>query len=171
MRRPDSSGADAVAHETPVALPQKVVEYEQFMDRLKADLLLVNSQREGTQSQIDTYRDLVANIQLLEDEGQQQLRTLVNLGADFFCQAEVADTQRLFVDIGLGFHVEFTRSEAANFAEAKIKTLQEKSSMLADQAASIKANIKLVGEGVAELMKLSSEPAKSREVRGGFSHA
>lgn len=36
MRSPDSSGADAVAHETPVPLPQKVVEYEQFMDRLKA---------------------------------------------------------------------------------------------------------------------------------------
>ncbi|KAF9674401.1 hypothetical protein SADUNF_Sadunf10G0123500 [Salix dunnii] len=40
---------------------------------------------------------------------------MANLGSELYMQADVSDTQRIFVDVGLGFHVGFTWSEALNF--------------------------------------------------------
>lgn len=150
------------------ALPAKVAEYEGFMDRLKGDLRSIQSQQQAAQTKIDSHRDLVKNIQLLESEGQEELRTMVNLGAEFFCQAEIPDTQRLYMDIGLGFHVQFTRAEAINFCETKIKVLEEQATKWVTQASKIKANLKLVGEGIRELMELNPESSATKV--GGFSN-
>ncbi|MED6227328.1 hypothetical protein PIB30_112462, partial [Stylosanthes scabra] len=59
--------------------------------------------------------DLRRNIENLEKNSVTSLRTLVNLGSEVYLQAEVPNTQRIFVDVGLGFHVEFTWSEALNY--------------------------------------------------------
>ncbi|QCD90383.1 Prefoldin [Vigna unguiculata] len=57
------------------------------------------------------------NIENLEKNSVTSLRTLVNLGSEVYLQEEVPDTQRKFVDVGYGFHVEFTLSEALNYIE------------------------------------------------------
>eukprot|EP00238_Polyblepharides_amylifera_P007343 CAMPEP_0196586248 /NCGR_PEP_ID=MMETSP1081-20130531/53643_1 /TAXON_ID=36882 /ORGANISM="Pyramimonas amylifera, Strain CCMP720" /LENGTH=158 /DNA_ID=CAMNT_0041908063 /DNA_START=14 /DNA_END=490 /DNA_ORIENTATION=- len=147
-------------------LPKKVAEYESFLYRLKADLAVVSRQREGLQQQMDAYADLSNNIQTLQEQGQAELTTLVNLGAEVFCQAEVPDTERLFVDIGLGFHVEFTQSEVVAFSKVKIEALKTKATKCDIQAAGIKANLKLVGEGIAELLSLPQDSALPQT--GGF---
>ncbi|KAL7240610.1 hypothetical protein ACSBR2_006300 [Camellia fascicularis] len=54
----------------------------------------------------------------LEKNGVTSLRTLVNLGSEVYMQADVPHTRRIFVDIGLGFHAEFTWSEALNYITA-----------------------------------------------------
>ncbi|XVE85803.1 hypothetical protein DITRI_Ditri17bG0120700 [Diplodiscus trichospermus] len=59
--------------------------------------------------------NLLKNIESLEKNSITSLQTPVNLGSEVFMQAEVPKTQRIFVDIGLGFHVEFTWSEALKF--------------------------------------------------------
>lgn len=41
----------------------------------------------------------------------------------WFCFFYSPDTQRIFVDIGLGFHVEFTWSEALNYISLREEQL------------------------------------------------
>ncbi|KNA20112.1 hypothetical protein SOVF_055330 [Spinacia oleracea] len=43
-------------------------------------------------------------------------------------QAEVPDTRHIFVDVGLGFHVEFTWSEALSYIAAKGGTASQANS-------------------------------------------
>ena len=65
------------------------------------------------------------------------------------------DTSKVFVDVGLGFHVEFTLDEAAQFIDKKEKVLTRylllyfahipsRSDIYSNQAAQIKTRIKLV---------------------------
>ncbi|PIA57156.1 hypothetical protein AQUCO_00600111v1 [Aquilegia coerulea] len=97
--------------------------------------------------------DLKKNIENLEKNGVTHLRSLVNIGSEVYAQADVIfllyitkpDTRHIFVDVGLGFHVEFTWSEAVQFISIEDYT---------NVIASIKAQIKMVCEGIRELLQL-----------------
>ncbi|KAI3879317.1 hypothetical protein MKX03_031786 [Papaver bracteatum] len=83
-------------------LQLKVQRYEDFVDsRLKPDLMRAIAERFAA---ILTYKNAVMS-----------LRTLVNLGSEVYMQADV----HIFVDVGLGFHVEFTWPEALEFISLK----------------------------------------------------
>ncbi|EXC20032.1 Protein UXT-like protein [Morus notabilis] len=101
--------------------------------------------------------DLRRNIENLEKNSVTSLRTLVNLGSEVYMQADVPDTKRIFVDIGLGFHVEFTWSEAINFISQREEKLSRQIEEYTRLIASIKAQIKLVCEGIRELLQLPAE--------------
>ena len=49
-------------------------------------------------------------------QGAACLRVHTELGAGVLVEAEVPDTSRLYVDVGLGFHVELQRAEALQVA-------------------------------------------------------
>jgi prefoldin alpha subunit len=102
------------------------------------------------------YSDLAKNIKLLQEQKLTKLRTMINLGSEVYGQAEVPDATKIFVDIGLGFHAEFTLDEALEFISAKDKLLSKQVEQHTAQVASIKAQIKLVVEGIKELMNMSS---------------
>mmetsp|Transcript_6261 Transcript_6261/g.9094 ORF Transcript_6261/g.9094 Transcript_6261/m.9094 type:complete len:192 (+) Transcript_6261:74-649(+) len=56
-----------------------------------------------------------------------QLETHVDLGAQImFCKAIVPNPERVFVHVGMGFHVEFTLNEALEFIERRVKFLHKK---------------------------------------------
>jgi len=148
---PTSSGVDSEDHEG----KEKTSAYEAFMQRLKADLQHVYSLRGSVQTRIDAYQALITNTMALEAEDGQDLRTLVNVGAEFYCQAEVPNTARIYVDVGLGFHVELSRTEAVDFAKVYIQSLETQTEKYTEKAARIKAHLKLVGEGIFELNKQS----------------
>ncbi|XP_017971081.1 PREDICTED: protein UXT homolog isoform X2 [Theobroma cacao] len=103
------------------------------------------------------FSDLRKNIENLEKNSVTSLRTLVNLGSEVYMQAEVPDTQRIFVDIGLGFHVEFTWSEALKFISLREEKLERQIEEYTCLIASIKAQIKLVCEGIRELLQIPAE--------------
>ncbi|TXG56564.1 hypothetical protein EZV62_017877 [Acer yangbiense] len=126
----------------------KVQKFEEFVDRrLKPDLVSAIAERS----------DLRRNIENLEKNSVTSLRTMVNLGSEVYMQADVPDTQRIFVDIGLGFHVEFTWSEALNFISQREERLAGRIEEYTRLIASIKAQIKLVYEGIRELLQLPAE--------------
>ena len=60
--------------------------------------------------------ELRTNCQQLLERGQRELKTMVNLGSDFYVQAHVPDTGWIYVDVGLGFHAQMTLDEACAFA-------------------------------------------------------
>ncbi|XP_021910173.1 uncharacterized protein LOC110823972 [Carica papaya] len=101
--------------------------------------------------------DLRRNIENLEKNSVTSLRTLVNIGSEVYLQADVPDTQCIFVDIGLGFHVEFTWSEALNYISQREEKLARQIEEYTRLIASIKAQIKLVCEGIRELLELPAE--------------
>lgn len=87
----------------------KVAEYERFIgERLTPDLLAAEESKGKVQRGIDAWEGLITNVRGVQEQGQEELRTMVDLGAQVYCQAEVPDTSRIFVSVGLGFHAEMT---------------------------------------------------------------
>ncbi|XP_074304133.1 uncharacterized protein LOC141638684 [Silene latifolia] len=124
---------------------EKVQKFEEFIDRhLKPKLLLAIAERDKVFEQQKTFSDLKRSIQNLEKNSVSSLKTLVNLGSEVYAQAEVYDTRHIFVDVGFGFHVEFTSSEAIRYISAKEEWLAKQIEERTRQIASIKAHIKLV---------------------------
>ncbi|KAG1679402.1 hypothetical protein FOA52_007693 [Chlamydomonas sp. UWO 241] len=92
--------------------------------------------------------------------GTSRLKALVDVGGDVQCQAVVPDTSRVFIAIGLGFHLECSHDEAPAVIRVQREALKTKVDAAAAQSASIRANIKLVEEGLRELMGLREPPPR-----------
>ncbi|KAK4376639.1 hypothetical protein RND71_002935 [Anisodus tanguticus] len=139
---------------------EKVRRFEEFVDRrLKPDLVHAIAQRDKVFEQQKVFSDLRSNIENLEKNSVTNLRTLVNLGSEVYMQADVPDTMHICVDVGLGFHVEFTWSEALNYISAREEKLARQIEEYTRLIASIKAQIKMVCEGIRELLQLPAAPA------------
>ncbi|XP_054823069.1 uncharacterized protein LOC129321357 [Prosopis cineraria] len=137
---------------------QKVHKFEEFVDqRLKPDLVRAIAERDKVFEQQKVFSDLRRNIENLEKNSVTSLKTLVNIGSEVYLQAEVPDTQHIFVDIGLGFHVELTWSEALNYIKQREERIKRQLEEYTQLIASIKAQIKLVCEGIRELLQLPAE--------------
>lgn len=137
---------------------QKVQKFEEFVEsRLKPDLVRAISERDRVFEQQKIFSDLRKNIENLEKNSVTSLRTMVNLGSEVYMQAEVPNTQHIFVDVGLGFHVEFTWSEALNFISTREEKLAKQLEEYTRLIASIKSQIKLVCEGIRELLDIPAE--------------
>ncbi|PHT33738.1 hypothetical protein CQW23_25538 [Capsicum baccatum] len=139
---------------------EKVRRFEEFVDRrLKPDLVQAIAQRDKVFEQQKIFSDLRSNIENLEKNSVTILKTLVNLGSEVYMQANVPDATHIFVDVGLGFHVEFTWSEALNYISAREENIARQIEEYTRLIASIKAQIKMVCEGIRELLQLPAEPA------------
>nr|GLL34184.1 protein UXT homolog isoform X1 [Ipomoea trifida] len=137
---------------------EKVRRYEEFVDnRLKPDLVHAIAERDKVFEQQKIFSDLRRNIENLEKNSVTILRSLVNLGSEVYMQAEVPDTRHIIVDVGLGFHVEFTWSEALTYISAREKKLAGQIEEYTRLIASIKAQIKMVCEGIRELLQLPAD--------------
>uniref|UniRef100_A0A3Q1FS24 Protein UXT n=1 Tax=Acanthochromis polyacanthus TaxID=80966 RepID=A0A3Q1FS24_9TELE len=138
---------------------QKVVQYENFINEvLKRDLQKVLEQRDIVYEKISQYLQLKNTIQSLQEAESQRLKTDVDLGCNFYVQAEVDDSSRIFVAVGFGFFVEMTHDEALRFIDKKTSQLTAFTEQLTKHSAKIKANIRMVLEGLRELQGLSDVP-------------
>ncbi|XP_068634390.1 uncharacterized protein [Aristolochia californica] len=137
---------------------EKVQKFEEFVDsRLKPDLVRAIAERDKIfekQKILFYSSDLKKNIETLEKNGVTSLRSSVNLGSEVYMQADVPDTRHIFVDVGMGFHVEFTWSEALEFITVKQARLDKQLEEYTHLIASIKAQIKMVYEGIRELLQI-----------------
>eukprot|EP00898_Chlorokybus_atmophyticus_P005113 jgi/Chlat1/5602/Chrsp369S05370 len=155
----------------------KAREYEAFAGRLRQDLIQATAQRDALRAQQRTFTDLAHNIELLEArkgdddaDSMRPLRMLVDVGAGTRMQAEVPDTSRLYVDAGLGFFVELTLAEALDVATRRQDVLAQRVEEASAQVAKVKAHLKLVYEGIYELMGLGAAERNSRrdqDIAGG----
>lgn len=144
-------------------LQKKITDYEAFVnERLRTDLGKVLEARDGIYSDIAEYLQLRNVIEKIREHGgapQEGLKTLVDLGANFYAHAKIPDASHLFVAVGFGFYVEFTLEEAAQFIEKKVGHLTEKGEKLSHEAAQISARIKIVLEALREL-QFSDQPVR-----------
>ncbi|KAL5710318.1 hypothetical protein ACHQM5_020898 [Ranunculus cassubicifolius] len=138
-------------------IQKKVQAFEEFIDcKLKPDLVKAIGERDKIFEKQKVYSDLKKNIENLEKNGVTSLRTMVNLGSEVYMQADVPETRSIFVDVGLGFHVEFNWPEAIIFISLKEQLLEKQIEDYTRQIASIKTHIKLVGEGIRELLQFDA---------------
>ena len=92
----------------------------------KSDLLddeLIEMLRETT-SLVEQYEVLRANIELMKKETKSTVRSLVNIGSEVFVQARAEDRNHIFINVGLGFHVEFTLDEAITYIDKRLSKLK-----------------------------------------------
>ncbi|KAK6467224.1 protein UXT [Huso huso] len=142
---------------------KKVLEYETFITEvLKRDLQKVLEQRDEVYEKIAQYLQLKNVIESLQESESKELTTDVDLGCNFYVQAKVEDSSRIFVSIGYGFLVEFTLPEALKFIEKKTKQLTEQTETLTKDSSKIKGNIRMVLEGLRELQNLRDLPVDRR---------
>ena len=59
----------------------------------------------------------------------------------------------------IGFYVEFTHDEALLFIDKRVKLLEDKAKQLTYETTKIKANIKLVLQGLREMQNIPEESA------------
>jgi len=141
----------------------KIAQFHAFIDKkLKVDLKRVLDQRDRIYQKTADYVELKRNIEAVQASQQSRLTTRVNIGCDFFVEAIVPDVSLLVVDIGLGFHIELTLNEAVHFIADKEQHLEGLAKALSKRAAVISSHIKLVYEGIAELMKLQPQPTSKK---------
>uniref|UniRef100_A0A8C6TCS5 Ubiquitously-expressed, prefoldin-like chaperone n=1 Tax=Neogobius melanostomus TaxID=47308 RepID=A0A8C6TCS5_9GOBI len=135
-------------------IDQKVLQYEDFINEvLRRDLQKVLDQRDSVYEKISQYLQLKNTLQSLQEAGSKSLKTEVDLGCNFYVQAQVEDASRVFVAVGYGF---FTYSH---------KYLEIFTETLTKDSAKIKAHIRLVLEGLRELQGFSDLPESStREI-------
>lgn len=144
-------------------IPRKVAEYETFLnERLKTDLQAVLESRDLVFSDIADYMQLKNVIEQLQGRkaDDTQLKTMVDLGCNFYAQARVPDPSRVCVAVGFGVFVEFSHREGLQFIDKKVAHLNKKAEDLTAKACQIKARIRAVVEALHELQftTLSTTP-------------
>ena len=73
---------------------------------------------------MEQYEILKTNIEVMKRDSKSSVSSLVNLGSEVYAQAKAVDRNHIFVNIGLGFIVEFTLDEALDFIDKKLAQLQ-----------------------------------------------
>nr|ACO13406.1 UXT [Esox lucius] len=142
---------------------EKVLQYETFIsDVLKRDLERVLKQRDEVYEKIAQYVQLKNTIESLKEPEMRGLKTEIDIGRNFYVQAHVEDSSKIFVAVGYGFFVELTHSEALKFIAKKTNQLIAHTEVLTKDSAKIKANIRMVLEGLRELQGLPDGPETKR---------
>ena len=103
---------------------------------------------------------------MLLDQKKDSLKTQVNLGSDFYVQAHVPDTSKIFVSVGLGFHAELTLDEAVALCTQREAHYTAAAEELTERAARLKARIKLVYGAIDELQRSSGGAAAGAAAAG-----
>jgi prefoldin alpha subunit len=103
---------------------QKIDEYRSFLDtKIRPEAAIAKSVRMHVEREMQEYQELEDQVSKQSPEGS--MRT-VDLGWEkAYCEA-IVSTAKIFVDVGMGFHVELTALEAADFCQKRLAFLQRK---------------------------------------------
>lgn len=136
------------------ARARKVAHYEEIIEeKLKVELQGVHDDREAVHERIAQVLELRNNVRMLQEQQLKSLKTMVNLGSDFYVQAHVPDTQWIYVSVGLGFHPQMTLAEAEAFCVHREAALTTSAEALTERAIQIKARVKLVMGAIDECIQ------------------
>ena len=146
----------------------RIIQCESFInDVLKEDLKRVITRRDNIYSKIAEYLQLRKIIEQMMKQGKHKTsgRVLTDIGCNFYCQAEIKDTSKILVCVGLDTFVEFTQEESIEFINAKVNILTKQAEQLSADSAKIKAFIKVILNGLRDLQMLEfNEESKAREI-------
>ena len=74
-------------------------------------------------------------------------------------QADIPDTSRIYVSVGLGFFVEATLPEARRIAGTRIEALQQQVAQATQNLAKTEGHAQLIQDGIQGLQQLATPQA------------
>ncbi|XP_010477834.1 PREDICTED: protein UXT homolog [Camelina sativa] len=137
---------------------------EEIIDKgLKQKLVHATTSRDKIFEEQKVLSDLRNNLETLEKNDVNSLKTMVNLGSEVYMQAEVPDTRHIFMDIGLGFYVELTRQEALEHISQREERIKKQLGEFTAVITQIKGRIKLAHYQIQQILNLPEENTSSRQ--------
>lgn len=137
---------------------KKIVEYEKFINEvLREDLKKALAQRQKLCQEILELQQLKTIIEKLQEAelAKETIKTKVDLGCNFYAQANVDETKFIFVNAGLDLFVQFTFEEAGKFIDKKVEFLNKKVEKTFKLTSEINAHIQLLLQGLRELQNIT----------------
>ncbi|CAN8313215.1 unnamed protein product [Cochlearia groenlandica] len=144
---------------------------EEIIDKgLKQKLVQTTASRDKIFEEQKALSDLRKNIETLEKNGVNSLKTMVNIGSEVYMQAEVPDTRHIIMDVGLNFYVEFTRKEALDYISQREERIKKRLEEVSGVITHIKGRIKLAHYQIQQIFNLPEEnpSSSSSSRRHGF---
>ncbi|BFZ10528.1 hypothetical protein BsWGS_13567 [Bradybaena similaris] len=141
----------------------KVLAYETFLnERLREDLRKILEDRDKLYEEVSEYFQLKSTIQKIQEDisPTSELKTKIDLGCNFYVQANVPDPSMINIAIGYGFFLEMSLPEALTFIDKKTQQLQDRVAQLTTDACKVKGHIRLVLEGLRELQHIPTDTAR-----------
>eukprot|EP00761_Pharyngomonas_kirbyi_P002640 gb/GECH01002644.1/.p1 GENE.gb/GECH01002644.1/~~gb/GECH01002644.1/.p1 ORF type:complete len:142 (+),score=48.98 gb/GECH01002644.1/:1-426(+) len=124
---------------------QLISSYQNYLEStLKNELETLVEKRENVYETLSKYLQLRNSIEMIQDQKLEEMKTMVNIGSDIFAQAKVPNTSRIYLKIGLGFHVDMTLNEALDFINKKEEYLNQEAKNLDTKINETKSEIKSV---------------------------
>ncbi|OAD68365.1 hypothetical protein PHYBLDRAFT_173362 [Phycomyces blakesleeanus NRRL 1555(-)] len=140
-----------VKEDSLIAVLQK---YDEFINlKLKPNLKIVLDRRDSVLNSLSEYQKLKIQIESIQTNKLTELKTLVDLGSQFYAQAHIQDTKYIYVNVGFEFHVQFTLEEALVFIEKKEEQLSRIIEKFSREADSIRAHMKMAYEAMSEVLE------------------
>ncbi|KAL5967442.1 Protein UXT [Taenia solium] len=147
---------------------EKITKIENFInEKLRKDLKqasLALDEGDTIYAEISEYLELqnllekFSEVGFRDDDNGGVTETMVDMGCNFYLKAHISSLERLYVDVGLGFHVELTRAEALDFVRQRVELLAARAELFRQKAFEIRARIKVCLQGLRELQTLDMEP-------------
>ncbi|CAO3639234.1 unnamed protein product [Mucor hiemalis] len=114
--------------------------YDEFIAlKLKPSLKQELDERDLIFNSISEYQKLKAQIETIEENKLTELK-------------QCPDTQYIYINVGFGFHVQFTLAEAKEFIRKKELHLQGLADKHTVEADKIRAHIKMALEAMSEIV-------------------
>ncbi|XP_057330735.1 protein UXT homolog [Microplitis mediator] len=136
---------------------EKIPQFEKFInDVLKNDLKKFEEKLDAKNTDLAEFIQLKSLITTLKNNefNESGFKTKVDLGNNFFVQARVDDASKIFIDVGLGYYIEFSLDEALVLINVRIKLLELQINNLRKEIAKTNAHIKLLLIGIRNLQGL-----------------
>lgn len=105
-------------------LQEQAEQFRTFLkNTLRPELKRLRHKEAEVEQEINDYQDLIDRLALIQEKSLQL--ESVDLGHRMvFCHANIPDTSRIFVHVGMGFHVELTLTEAVEYSKKRIHFLR-----------------------------------------------
>lgn len=103
----------------------KIEEYSEFVSKkLRPELERAEKSRDAIRAEMKEYSDLVKQLENFRKEKKNYLQTMADLGEEtIFCSA-IGKLDMIYVNVGMGFHIEMTVPEAIHFVQLRLTFLK-----------------------------------------------
>ena len=139
----------------------KIDKYQNFAEqKLKPQLEEYNKARDTVYQELGQYLQLRNTIEMFREQKLKTFETRVDMGKEFYIQAEANDLERFVVKVSQHYYVELNQDEALLFIKKKETLMNSQIEQLSQKAAEVKAHIVFVNEAIRELLNISEERTK-----------
>ncbi|KAI9295280.1 hypothetical protein K502DRAFT_324417 [Neoconidiobolus thromboides FSU 785] len=112
-------------------------------------------EREKIYNENSEYIKLKSTIEAMRISKQKEIKSKVELGCGVFAQANITDTRYIYINVGLGNHVQFTLLEALKFIDKRMDLLKKKSDKATKKVSELRARIQTIVDTLQTLMETS----------------